>query len=451
MDFKIEKKIFRAYDIRGIYPCQINEKAAYLVGRAFGRFLGLKEAKVAIGRDNRPSSSDLFKAVKKGLLQEGVKVFDIGLSTTPVLYFSVAHFGYDGGIEITASHLPGNWNGFKLVGKGAFPVGQKSGLKEIQQLIGKIKPSRKKGKAVKKKVLQEYIKFNFEGLNLGLLKPLKVVIDTGNSVPGILIPFLEKSLPIIKICPLFEKLDGNFPNHGTDPLVEENIAFLKAEVRKRNASFGVAFDGDGDRIIFVDEKGKRVPGDLILALVGQNILEKCPGAKILYDVRSSNAVKEVIKNAGGIPVASRIGHSFIKAKMRREGIVFGGEFSGHYYSKRHYFCEAPIFVLLKVLEIVSKKGASLSQLIGSVKRYFHSGEINFPAKNKRKVLSVFKEKYKKGRVSRLDGLRVDFNNWWFLLRPSNTEPLLRLVIEAKTKKLFQKKKKELVSLIKCSC
>ncbi len=448
MDLKIDKKIFRAYDVRGIYPHQINKKTAYFLGRAFGRFLGPQKADVALGRDNRLSSPVLFRAVKKGLLQEGIRVFDIGLSTTPILYFSVAHFGYDGGIEVTASHLSGEWNGFKLVGKGAFPIGQKSGLKEIQQLIEKIKPSRKKGKVIKKKVLQEYIKFNFEDLNLELLKPLRVVIDTGNSVPGILIPFLKKNLPIIKIFSLFEKLDGNFPNHGTDPLIEENIASLKAEVKEKKAAFGVAFDGDGDRIVFVDEKGKRVPGDLILALVGQDILEEYPGARILYDIRSSNAVREVIKNAGGIPIISRIGHSFIKAKMRKEDILFGGEFSGHYYSKRHYFCEAPIFVLLKVLEIVSKKGTSLSQLIKPFKRYFHSGEINFPVKNKEKVLAVFEKKYKKGRISRLDGLRVDFNNWWFLLRPSNTEPLLRLVIEAKTRELFQKKKKELVSLIR---
>jgi phosphomannomutase len=447
---KVNPYIFRAYDIRGIYPAEINEQVAYLVGRAFVKFLGKRNPRIAVGRDNRLSSPSLFRSLKKGLLEEGAEVIDMGLSTTPMLYFSVAHFQFDGGIEITASHLPKEWNGFKLVREKAIPISEKTGIRKIKEIVERIKgKGMGKGKLFSKNILKEYLKFNFKDFQLSNFQPLKVVIDTGNAIAGILISPLKEGLKI-KIFPLFEKLDGHFPNHSPNPLIEENLKFLKKEVRGKRAHFGVAFDGDGDRIIFLDEEGRIIPGDLITCLISKSILTQKPHQKILYDIRSSNIVRETIKKEKGIPIISRIGHSFIKEKMRKEDIIFGGEFSGHYYLKGHYFCEAPIFVLLKILETVSKTKKSLSDLVGPFKKYFHSGEINFKVKSKKEILSGLEKKYKKSKISHLDGLRVDFKNWWFLARPSQTEPLLRLVLEARTKELLEKKKKELRGLIEPS-
>lgn len=444
---KINPTIFRAYDIRGIYPSEINEKVAEIIGRAFVKFLGGSNLNIVVGRDNRLSSPSLFNALTKGILGQGTNVIDIGLATTPMLYFAVAYFKFDGGIEITASHLSEEWNGFKLVREKAIPISEKTGIKKIQEIAEKIKTEGKlKGKLFQKNILPEYLKFNFKNFKLLDFKPLKVVIDTGNAIGGILIQDLKQKLRI-KIFSLFEKLDGNFPNHNPDPLIKENLLSLQKEVKKKKADLGVAFDGDGDRIIFIDENGEIVSGDLITALLAKIILEKNPGEKILFDIRSSNIVGETVKEEGGIPIVGPIGHTLIKEKMRKEGIFFAGELSGHYYLKEYYFCEAPIFVLLKILETISKTGKNLSELIEPSKKYFHSGEINFEVENKIKILKALERKYKGGEICHLDGLRVDFKNWWFLVRPSHTEPILRLVLETKTKKLLEEKKKELIEFI----
>lgn len=454
---KINLNIFRAYDIRGIYPSEINEKVAELIGRAFVKFLGGSNLNIVVGRDNRLSSPSLFNALTKGILGQGANVIDIGLATTPMLYFAVAYFKFDGGVEITASHLSEEWNGFKLVREKAIPISEKTGIKKIQEIAEKIKTEGKlKGKLFQKNILPEYLKFNFKNFKLLDFKPLKVVIDTGNAIGGILIQDLKQKLRI-KIFSLFEKLDGNFPNHNPDPLIKENLFPLQKEVKNKKADLGVAFDGDGDRIIFIDENGEIVSGDLITALLAKIILEKNPGEKILFDIRSSNIVRETVKEEGGIPIVSPIGHTLIKEKMRAEGIFFAGELSGHYYLKEHYFCEAPIFVLLKILETISKTGKNLSELIEPSKKYFHSGEINFEVRDKllhqvwcggkNKILKALEKKYKTGKICRLDGLRIDFRNWWFLARISHTEPILRLVLEAKTKKLLEEKKKELIEFI----
>lgn len=454
---EVNSSIFRAYDIRGIYPSTINEKVAYLIGRAFVKFLSQKpkvksqKLNIVVGRDARLSSPALFKSLIKGLISQGTNIIDIGLSTTPMFYFAVAHFKFDGGINITASHNPKEQNGFKLVREKAIPISAKTGLKKIQNLTkrknGRVLFYRKNGKIVKKEVLKEYLKFNFKNFNLKRMRPLKVVIDTANSVSGILISELKKKLPI-KIYSLFEKLDGNFPNHPPDPLIKENLTYLQKEVKNKKANFGVAFDGDGDRIIFVDERGEIISGDLITAFLASLILKQNPKVKILYDIRSSKVVEEMIKENGGQPVVWKIGHSLIKEKMRKENIFFAGEFSGHYYLKEHYFSEAPLFVLLKILEIISQTKKKLSELIKPFKKYFHSGEINFRAKNKEKILELLEKKYQGKKALKIDGLRVDFSDWWFLARPSGTEDLLRLVVEAKTKKLMEKRKKELSSFIK---
>lgn len=444
---KVNPNIFRAYDIRGIYPSKINEDIAYLIGRAFVKFLKTRKPKIVVGRDNRLSSPQLFKALTKGITEQGADVIDIGPSTTPMLYFSVAHYNFDGGINITASHLPSEYNGFKLVRERAIPISEKTGLKEIKKLaMKKTSLKRKKGKILKKDIVSDYLDFNLKDFKIPLFKSLKLVIDTANAVSGILILHLKKRIPV-QTYSLFEKLDGSFPNHLPDPLIKKNLIFLQNEVKNKKADFGIAFDGDGDRIIFIDEKGEVISGDLITAFLISLAPKENLGEKILYDIRSSNIVKEIIKKKGSFPVVWRIGHSLIKEKMRKENIIFAGEFSGHYYHKGHYFSEAPLYVLFKILETVSKTKTSLSELIKPLRKYFHSGEINFEVKNKEKVLAKLEKKYKKGQISHLDGLRVDFKDWWFLVRPSGTEDLLRVVVEGQTKKLMEEKKEELIKLI----
>lgn len=446
---KINPDIFKAYDVRGVYPQEINEEVAYFIGRAFIKFLKKNKPKVIVSRDGRLSSSFLFKALAKGIIDQGGEVINIGLSTSPMFYFTVAHFKLDGGINITASHNPAQYNGFKMVQKGAIPISGNSGLEEIKKLIiGKF-IDQKKGKITSKKVLKEYLKFNLKDFKLKIIKPLKIVIDTANAVPGIIIPKLFEKTNI-KIYHLFSKLDGSFPNHSPDPLIKKNLKTLCQTIKAKKANLGVAFDGDGDRIIFIDEKGKAVSGDLITALIAEIILREYPKKSIFYDIRSSKIVKEVIEKKQGIPVEGRVGHSLIKEKMRQENIFFGGELSGHYYLKNHYFSDSPLFVLFKILEELSKTRTSFSEIIKPYQKYFYSGEINFEVKDKQKILKVLEEKFKEGTVLKIDGLKIDFPNWWFLVRPSNTEPVMRLIVEAKTKKLMNEKKKELSSLIKAS-
>jgi len=457
----LNDKIFRSYDIRGIYPSQLNEKTAYLIGRAFAKFIRkkskAKNLKIVVGRDNRLSSVSLFRHLKKGLLQEGAEIIDIGLSSTPRLYWACSHFRFQGGVQITASHNPPEYNGFKLVGKNSTPIGAQNGLKEIKK-IALLGLKEKKGdlgkKIVKKKTtLSSYINFNLklaglkEKKSLEKLKGVKIVFDTANGVAGIEIKELIKKIPS-RSWHLFAELLGSFPNHGPDPLQKENLKILKEKIKAKKADLGVAFDGDGDRIIFLDEKGNTAPGDFITALVSKIILEKKPGQKILYDIRSSNIVPETIKKYKGLPLSSKIGHTFIKNKMQSENIAFAGEFSGHYYLREHYFCEAPLFVLLTVLKELAQKKKPFSQIMKEFSLYQRTEEINFKAKNKEKILKELGKKFRGGKASRLDGLRVDFPDWWFIARPSGTEDLLRLCIEAKTKKILLQKKKEIITLIK---
>jgi len=444
---KINPQIFRAYDIRGIYPKELDERAAYLIGRAFVKFFKKPRLKIVVGRDNRLSSPSLFKALTKGIIDQGADVIDIGLSTTPMHYFTVAHFKFDGGVMITASHNPPQYNGFKFVREKAIPISEKTGLKEIKKLT--TRPGNvitRPGRVVKKEVLKEYIAFNLKDFNLKKIKLLKIVIDTANAVPGILVPKIFKKINC-KIYYLFAKLDGSFPNHLPSPHEEKNLKSLKKEVLRKKADLGIAFDGDGDRVIFVDEKGKMIPGDLITALLASLILKENPGEKVLCDVRSSNIVRDVVKEMGGIPVIGRIGHSFIKERMRRENIIFQGELNGHYYLRTHYFCEAPFFVIFKILEEISRNRKSISELVKPFQKYSHSGEINFKVKNKKKVFKTLEDKFRGGEILKIDGLRIDFPNWWFNVRPSHTEPLLRLVVEARTKKLMEQKIKEIKSII----
>jgi len=458
----INPNIFRAYDIRGIFPQDINEETAFFIGQAFAEFLKKnkksKELKVAISRDCRISSPILFRGLSKGILSLGVNIMNIGLATTAMLYFIVAHYKLDGGIEITASHNSAQYNGFKIVRETSFPVGKDNGLKEIKNLARKFQKegltniNKKIGRILKKDISSDYIRFNLRGVDLRKIKPLSLVVDTANGVSGIIVQKILAKTRLMKNY-LFLKLDGSFPNHPPDPTIEENLRFLKKEVIRKKADLGTAFDGDGDRIIFVDETGKMISPDIIFALVIDQILRTNPGEKILYTISSSNIVRETIRKSGGIPVLSKVGYTFIKERMRKENIIFAGESSSHYYPRTHYFSEAPFFVLFKILKIISKSDKSISELIKPYKKYSNSREINFRIKEKyfsqkkKKIIARLEQKYRKGEILKLDGLRVDFPDWWFLLRSSNTEPLLRLIVEAKTAELMREKKKELVAVI----
>ncbi|MFA5310104.1 MAG: phosphomannomutase/phosphoglucomutase [Candidatus Paceibacterota bacterium] len=439
-------KIFKAYDIRGVYPEELNEEAAYKIGAAFALFIkkisGKDNPQIVVGRDNRKSSDSLFEELKRGIIGQGADVINVGLSATPTTYFAVAEYGYDGGINITASHNPKQYNGFKMVREQAITLSETSGIQEIKEMAlnNNFIKAEKEGKITEKKVIDEYVcsnsvpdKFN-----------LKVVVDTANSTSGVLVPQMFKNVNLIHI---FSELNGDFPNHEPDPSKKENIALLENKVIEEKADLGIAFDGDGDRVYFVDEKGEAVPSDLILAFISSIVLRDFPGGKVLYDIRSSNIIRETVEAMGGIAVPSRIGHSFIKDKMRTEDIFLGAEYSGHYYLKYegNYF-EAPYFAVFSIMKEMQSTGKTLSQLIKPFRKYFHSGEINLKADDKEAVMERVKNKYKEGEVSHVDGLRVDFDDWWFSLRASNTEPVLRLVVESKNEELMKDKVEEIKAL-----
>jgi phosphomannomutase len=431
--------IFKAYDIRGIYPDEITEEIAYKIGRAFVIYIG-EGSNIVLSRDGRKSSESLFDSLKKGVIDQGGNVIDIGLSTSPMLYFATEYLNCDGGIIVTASHNPSEYNGFKMVRKHAFPLSGESGIGEIKNMVlnNKFVSPEKKGKITVKDISKKYIE-SFQKENY---KNLKIVVDTANSVSGLIVPEMLRGVNLIHI---FQELDGNFPNHEPNPLKEENLKMLQKKVTDEEADLGIAFDGDGDRVFFVDEKGKMIPSDLILALVSSLILEK-ESSKILYDIRCSNIVRETIEKLSGTAFLSRVGHSFIKSLMKEEEILFGGEYSGHYYLKQgeSYF-ESPYFVIFKILEALEDK--KMSELILPFKKYYHSGEINFEVKDKDSAIKLVEKKYTEGKINRIDGLRVDFEDWWFLLRASNTEPVLRLNVEAQDEDILNEKVKEIKETI----
>jgi phosphomannomutase len=446
---KINPDIFKAYDIRGIYRDGVSEDLAFLLGQAFVEFICKKRRKrlrVVVARDNRLSSPSLFKALSRGILRAGADIVDIGLSTTPMFYFAVAYYGFDGGIMITSSHNPPQYNGFKMVREKSIPISGNSGLQDIKDLVLRNEfVSKERGKVIKKKVITDYVSFNLKDFKTSDFPKIKIVVDTANSVSGVVIPHFFEKLPI-KIRHLFKKLEGSFPNHNPDPLKVKNLEFLQKEVLKEKADLGIAFDGDGDRIVFITENGEIITGDIITALIADLILKEKPGLKIMYDITSSMIVKEIIEKRKGIPLESTRGHSLIKEKMRKEEVFFAGEFSGHYYSSEHYFCDCPFLVLFFVLREIYKTKKTLSQLVKSFKKYYHSEEINFRVKDKKKVLRDIEKKYT-GKISKTDGVKISFKDWWFNLRPSNTEPVIRLIAEAKTKELLKEKEKELIFFI----
>jgi len=451
--------IFKAYDIRGIYPSEINKYDGKKIGEAFVKFLkgnNKKKLNIIIGQDNRVSSPSLSRYLKEGILEQGANIIDIGLTSSPMFYFASKLYNCDGGLMITASHNPPEYNGFKIINRGASPIGENTGLKEIKKIVLNSKSAQNVKKNINRKnikkrnVLKKYLDFNFSisKLDFKSLKnaELKIGVDTANAVSGILINQLKKQLPC-KIHHLFPKLDGRFPNHLANPLEEKNIKDLKELVKKKKLDLGIAFDGDGDRIVFIDEKGGTIPSDFITCLMSQILLKSNPKAKILYNICSSNIIRDVVKENRGTAIAGKIGHTFIKERMKKDNVIFAGEFSGHYFLGFPYFFEIPLFVLFKILNEISHSKKTMSQLVGGFKRYFNSGQVNFKVDDKRNKIKLIEKDFKNGKISHLDGLRIDFKDWWFNVRPSNTENLLRVVVEAKTKSLMQGKLKKIKKLI----
>jgi len=434
--------IFKAYDIRGIVGDTLTEDMAFRIGRAFATFL--KPATVVVGRDMRPHSEPLFRSLAKGLTLQGCDVVDLGLCSTPMDYFAIGTLGADGGIMITASHNPGEWNGFKLTEKNAVPISGTTGIKDIERIVNGETydpPAATPGRIRCHDILPEY-KANVAG-HANLKRPIRIAADMANAMGALEAEALKD---FIDVTPLFEELDGSFPNHEANPLKEETLAALQETVRAGSFDFGVAFDGDADRAGFLDEKGDIIPMDIMTALIAQDILATRKGI-VFYDLRSSWAVKEVIEENGGTPMMCRVGHAFIKRQMREQNAIFAGELSGHYYFRDNFNAESSAMAVMCVANMVSRGDTPLSQLVAPIRRYHASGEINSTVRNPDAVLARIKANYGDGRMIELDGISVEYDDWWFNVRKSNTEPLVRLNLEAKDADLMARKRDVLLAEI----
>ena len=428
--------IFRAYDIRGIYPNELNGVIAYKIGLAFGKFIG--KSNIALGMDVRKSSPEIKKHLVKGLLASGLNVIDFGVIPTPLLYFAVAYKELDGGAMITGSHNPKEYNGIKLCGKNGLCFSYETGIGEIEKMVSKdikIKYG-KKGKMKRGNIEKEYIDFVLQKINLE--KKLKIVIDAGNGTAGKVSSKLFQKMGC-EVVELFCEPNGDFPNHHPDPLVKENLETLKSKVKEVDADIGIAYDGDGDRVGFVDDKGNVVENNKVFALLIKSVLEKNHEAKIAYEVLASKLVEDVILMHKGVPIISRVGHSYIQNIMKEEGCLIGGETSGHYYFKENFNYDDGIFASAKLVEIVSKKENSFSSLIESLPKYITSDDtrVYCPDNKKFKVVEYLRKKFEGlGKLITIDGVKVIEKDKWFIVRASNTQPALVLRWEAKKEKDF---------------
>ncbi len=443
----MKPEIFKAYDVRGVYPEEINEADAYNIGRAI--VLHLEPKRLGVGRDIRTSSPSLFESFTRGVMDQGCDVIDLGVITTPMVYFAAGRLDIDAAVSITASHNPPQYNGMKVALRGAIPVGENSGLREIRDLAlrGEFPETVTRGSMTSEDIKPAYYGYfsSFADFND---KKFKVVIDTANAMGVLELPIYEQFADNLQIINLYNDLDRAFDCHEANPLKLETLDELREKVKETDAALGIAYDGDADRIGFVDERGEIIPMDLTTALLAKIILQKRPGATILYDLRSSKAVKEVIEENGGIAKECRVGHAFIKRQMREDGAIFAGEFSGHYYFEENSFAEAGTLPALLLLNLMAETGQSISELVADTRRYFHSGEINSEVHDKDAILAKLKETYADGTSHELDGLKVEYPDWWFNVRPSNTEPLLRLNLEADTQEKMEAKRDELLAIIR---
>ena len=439
-------RLFKAYDVRGVVPDELDEDVARSIGAAFAEWSGVDT--VAIGRDCRLSSPSLAAALSEGITSRGTDVIDIGLASTDLLYFTSGARSV-AGIMLTASHNPPEYNGMKFCLPGARPVRQGTGLGEIRDLAERsaFAPGAATGTARREEMLEAYVEHVLSFVDVSAMRPLAVVADTANGMGGLVVPPVFERLPMTLVH-LYPELDGTFPNHPANPIDPENQRDLKRELLSRTADVGLAFDGDADRVFLVDEHADGVSGSEVTALVATAMLERHPGAGIVYNLICSWAVPEVIRERGGEPIRTRVGHSFIKQVMADTGAVFGGEHSGHYYFRENYRADSGLIAAVVVLERLSRSSEPLSAVLGPFRRYHDSGEINSRVDDQDAKIEELAAAYRDGRPDRTDGLTVEFDDWWFNVRPSNTEPLLRLNVEAKTEELLKKKTSELLELIR---
>jgi phosphomannomutase len=444
--------IFKAYDVRGVYPGEVHEDAARAIAGAFVGYLQAK--RIAVGRDMRLSSPALAAAFIDGATAQGADVVDYGMIPTDLLYFAVASDGHDGGVQITASHNPKQYNGMKMVRRGAFPLSGDEGISDIRDMIAQDRlppPAARRGGVTAKEVLDAYVAHVMSFIDPSIIKPFNVVLDAGSGMGGLVAPKLFDRLPCRTTRLCFD-IDGRFPNHEANPLIEENRRDIVDAVVAQKADVGIAWDGDADRCFFIDGTGAFVSGDFITALLSEAFLLKHPGASIIYDLRASHAVKDVVAKYGGKSFMNRVGHAFFKRRMRETNAIFGGEVTGHYYFRDNFYADNGFIPALLILELMSKKGQSLHDLLQPLgRKYFISGEINTKLGSMDLVpgtLDRIAATYGDGRQYTLDGLSVEYPDWHFNVRPSNTEPLLRLNLEATTPELMEAKRDEVIALIR---
>jgi phosphomannomutase len=448
----IDPTIFKAYDIRGLYPSELNEDTARQIGRGFASYLKAKI--VGVARDMRVSSPTIAAAFIDGVLTQGVDVVDYGMLGTDQMYFAVVEDGLEGGAQITASHNPGKYNGIKMVRAGALPLSGDAGIGDIRDMIAADRvpaPAAAPGSVAKRDVLPRYIEKVLSFIDVGVIKPFRVVLDAGSGMAGLVAPPLFERLPcaVTRLC--FE-IDGTFPNHEANPLLEENRRDITAEVIRQKADIGIAWDGDADRCFFIDGSGEFISGDFVTALLAEAFLMKNPGATVIYDLRASHAVRDTAARYGGKALMNRVGHAFITQRMRQENGIFAGEVTGHYYFRDFYYADNGFIPALLILELMSRKNKSLRDLLAPYReRYFISGEINTKLPSMDEVpakLAAIEARYKDAEIARMDGVSVDYPDWHFNVRASNTEPLLRLNLEAATPEQMAKRRDEVLQVIR---
>jgi phosphomannomutase len=436
--------------VRGLYPSELDEEGAYAIGRAYVEHF--EPRTIAVGRDMRLSSPSMAAAAIEGASDGGADVLDIGLVGTEMVYYAVGELGLDGGMCVTASHNPGEYTGLKIVRRGALPVGGDSGLLDVRdRALAGFGPVAGRGEVRREDVWPGFVDKVLSFVDPNAIRALRVVVDAANGMAGVMLPPVLERLPQLDVVRCFFEPDGTFPNHEPNPLLPENREFIVSRTREEGADLGVAFDGDADRCFFVDDTGLFVPGDFVTALLAEAVLAKEPGAKVIYDVRASRAVPETIERAGGIPLVNRVGHAFIKQRMRKEDAAFAGEVSAHYYFRDFSQADSGVVPFLLMLELLSRSGRKLSELLAPFReRFFLTGEINTPVADVPLKLQELKERYaaEGARVSHLDGVSIDFDDWHFNVRPSNTEPLLRLNLEALSPERMEAKRDEVLELIR---
>jgi phosphomannomutase len=445
----LDPKAFKAYDVRGIYPSELDETGAYAIGRAYVE--QFEPRRIAVGRDVRLSSPTMAAALIEGALDAGADVLDVGLVGTEMVYFAVGELGLDGGVMVTASHNPGEYTGMKIVRRGALPVGGESGLLDIRDRAIRAEwREATRGTVSPENVWDGFVDRVLSFVDIDAIKPLRVVVDAANGMAGVMLPPVLDRLPQVEVIRCYFEPDGSFPNHEPNPLLPENREYILGKVGEEDADFGVAYDGDADRCFFVDDTGEFIPGDFTTALFAESILAKEPGGKVIYDVRASWAVPEAIERAGGVALVNRVGHSFIKQRMRDVDAVFAGEVSAHYYFRDFAQADSGVVPFLLMLELVSKRGQRLSEILAELRsQYFITGEINVPVPDVALKNQENMERFgPEGHVSHLDGISIEADDWHLNVRPSNTEPLLRLNLEARSQELMEAKRDEVLAVIR---